>query len=126
MIRRPPRSTRTDTLFPYTTLFRLHRRADRVVLGGAPAEHGESVRRVPRPHPRQRERARRDHRGGTPGRSRRPADIRHDRHADDAGRPRAALPVPVSSAESRVVSTCVSTVRSPWEPSYEKTHTTTT
>src|SRR3546814_1169208 len=29
MIRRPPRSTRTDTLFPYTTLFRatLHRRS---------------------------------------------------------------------------------------------------
>src|SRR3546814_15862104 len=29
MLRRPPRSTRTDTLFPYTTLFRaLHRLAD--------------------------------------------------------------------------------------------------
>src|SRR3546814_6286639 len=30
MIRRPPRSTRTDTLFPYTTLFRSisHSRAD--------------------------------------------------------------------------------------------------
>src|SRR3546814_3144363 len=33
MIRRPPRSTRTDTLFPYTTLFRswhgwLHRTTD--------------------------------------------------------------------------------------------------
>src|SRR3546814_18911131 len=27
MIRRPPRSTRTDTLFPYTTLFRSHPRA---------------------------------------------------------------------------------------------------
>src|SRR3546814_13252337 len=27
MIRRPPRSTRTDTLFPYTTLFRSHRHA---------------------------------------------------------------------------------------------------
>src|SRR3546814_14430033 len=27
MIRRPPRSTRTDTLFPYTTLFRSSRRA---------------------------------------------------------------------------------------------------
>src|SRR3546814_18682009 len=27
MIRRPPRSTRTDTLFPYTTLFRSWRRA---------------------------------------------------------------------------------------------------
>src|SRR3546814_6902542 len=27
MIRRPPRSTRTDTLFPYTTLFRSIRKA---------------------------------------------------------------------------------------------------
>src|SRR3546814_10417525 len=29
MIRRPPRSTRTDTLFPYTTLVRSHREVDR-------------------------------------------------------------------------------------------------
>src|SRR3546814_3111778 len=29
MIRRPPRSTRTDTLFPYTTLFRSRRRPRR-------------------------------------------------------------------------------------------------
>src|SRR3546814_13705531 len=29
MIRRPPRSTRTDTLFPYTTLFRSRRFAQR-------------------------------------------------------------------------------------------------
>src|SRR3546814_10718034 len=28
MIRRPPRSTRTDTPFPYTTLFRSHIRPD--------------------------------------------------------------------------------------------------
>src|SRR3546814_17900128 len=28
MIRRPPRSTRTDTLFPYTTLFRSLRQPD--------------------------------------------------------------------------------------------------
>src|SRR3546814_17553020 len=28
MIRRPPRSTRTDTLFPYTTLFRSRRCAN--------------------------------------------------------------------------------------------------
>src|SRR3546814_18478025 len=28
MIRRPPRSTRTDTLFPYTTLFRSESAAD--------------------------------------------------------------------------------------------------
>src|SRR3546814_10171160 len=37
MIRRPPRSTRTDTLFPYTTLFRsgrCRRRPARGVAGG--------------------------------------------------------------------------------------------
>src|SRR3546814_15070554 len=32
MIRRPPRSTRTDTLFPYTTLFRSWRVAPRLSL----------------------------------------------------------------------------------------------
>src|SRR3546814_12884156 len=48
MIRRPPRSTRTDTLFPYTTLFRsdrddvrgpAHRRRDR-----EPVPRGEAHR----------------------------------------------------------------------------------
>src|SRR3546814_11281520 len=38
MLRRPPRSTRTDTLFPYTTLFRSAvRRADAAVDGRAAA-----------------------------------------------------------------------------------------
>src|SRR3546814_11666592 len=32
MIRRPPRSTRTDTLFPYTTLFRSLRPLIRILL----------------------------------------------------------------------------------------------
>src|SRR3546814_11506043 len=32
MIRRPPRSTRTDTLFPYTTLFRSEDAALRLLL----------------------------------------------------------------------------------------------
>src|SRR3546814_12602358 len=31
MIRRPPRSTRTDTLFPYTTLFRSLSAADGII-----------------------------------------------------------------------------------------------
>src|SRR3546814_9323355 len=37
MIRRPPRSTRTDTLFPYTTLFRSKgdQHTDRTILAGA-------------------------------------------------------------------------------------------
>src|SRR3546814_11707543 len=39
MIRRPPRSTRTDTLFPYTTLFRSH--DDAVVRGVANHLHLE-------------------------------------------------------------------------------------
>src|SRR3546814_21028420 len=34
MIRRPPRSTRTDTLFPYTTLFRSSAGRGRVRRGG--------------------------------------------------------------------------------------------
>src|SRR3546814_4282991 len=37
MIRRPPRSTRTDTLFPYTTLFRSHRLFVRGGKGGKKA-----------------------------------------------------------------------------------------
>src|SRR3546814_1763477 len=39
MIRRPPRSTRTDTLFPYTTLFRSRR-------GGGHPEEGEDRNQV--------------------------------------------------------------------------------
>src|SRR3546814_11185775 len=40
MIRRPPRSTRTDTLFPYTTLFRSGRgNLDRI--GGSTPAHPE-------------------------------------------------------------------------------------
>src|SRR3546814_4775642 len=36
MIRRPPRSTRTDTLFPYTTLFRSRDIDGRIVRFGGP------------------------------------------------------------------------------------------
>src|SRR3546814_5397902 len=38
MIRRPPRSTRTDTLFPYTTLFRSVTIVDAEQLGGTMME----------------------------------------------------------------------------------------
>src|SRR3546814_12772316 len=41
MIRRPPRSTRTDTLFPYTTLFRSAR------SHGFPAVEFETARLLP-------------------------------------------------------------------------------
>src|SRR3546814_20706873 len=37
MIRRPPRSTRTDTLFPYTTLFRSRGNAEALEMAGRAA-----------------------------------------------------------------------------------------
>src|SRR3546814_14552429 len=40
MIRRPPRSTRTDTLFPYTTLFRSRRNLDEAGIVYIGAEVG--------------------------------------------------------------------------------------
>src|SRR3546814_1064989 len=46
MIRRPPRSTRTDTLFPYTTLFRSvdqHRGGQIGLIGEAERELGVGV-----------------------------------------------------------------------------------
>src|SRR3546814_15099341 len=43
MIRRPPRSTRTDTLFPYTTLFRSHLDEFEQPLGGAVQAAGIAV-----------------------------------------------------------------------------------
>src|SRR3546814_9635493 len=70
MIRRPPRSTRTDTLFPYTTLFRSERH--RRPRGG----------RVPRPrgrHPRAR--AREGARGA--GALRRAARRRSEEHTSE-------------------------------------------
>src|SRR3546814_1509529 len=45
MTRRPPRSTRTDTLFPYTTLFRApRRRGDRGEPAHRPARPGHRHR----------------------------------------------------------------------------------
>src|SRR3546814_16703415 len=43
MIRLPPRSTRTDTLFPYTTLFRSHAAGDRPRLVARAPEAVEAV-----------------------------------------------------------------------------------
>src|SRR3546814_16266061 len=61
MIRRPPRSTRTDTLFPYTTLFRSRnaaRQSDRPRADGEARRQGDG-----RSGPRRRDRADRKRRG---------------------------------------------------------------
>src|SRR3546814_15096223 len=53
MIRRPPRSTRTDTLFPYTTLFRSTRRraARNAADGRGPGRRGAGRRSARGPAP---------------------------------------------------------------------------
>src|SRR3546814_4316307 len=62
MKRRPPRSTRTDTLFPYTTLFRSHSPPPRPPTGGRDSSaaphppHGSD--RAPRRPPSRRRRSR--------------------------------------------------------------------
>src|SRR3546814_18610448 len=43
MIRRPPRSTRTDTLFPYTTLFRSTMTTRKLRLGPLPKTESTKV-----------------------------------------------------------------------------------
>src|SRR3546814_18383261 len=53
MTRRPPRSTRTDTLFPYTTLFRsldneLIEACQSAIEGGTPIRLERTVRNVNR------------------------------------------------------------------------------
>src|SRR3546814_5765753 len=57
MIRRPPRSTRTDTLFTYTTLFRSRLEQDRAAVGVRFRGVNDSSRKG---HPRTDE-------GGRPG-----------------------------------------------------------
>src|SRR3546814_20046831 len=49
MIRRPPRSTRTDTLFPYTTLFRSVLRGPQSTLLGKNSSAGAILVRRSRP-----------------------------------------------------------------------------
>src|SRR3546814_17183733 len=87
MIRRPPRSTRTDTLFPYTTLFRspydlsprhvgalAHRRGrSRKARPSAPRNRGRPSALPPRPAPL---RFGRSSRGRSAGALPRPRDAR--------------------------------------------------
>src|SRR3546814_14931878 len=93
MIRRPPRSTRTDTLFPYTTLFRSARR--RAVALAFAFQIPNSQSRIPAsPQPRAVQPARaaaaggrhaRPVRGGA-GRPRRGPATDRQRLIPDAGR----------------------------------------
>src|SRR3546814_15983718 len=95
MIRRPPRSTRTDTLFPYTTLFRSEKYEQYTLCISARVPHRRtrlcegivrrfSVRRLPK-HRQQRS-------------------------------PAGSCPASRRSEERRVGKECVSPCRSRWSP----------
>src|SRR3546814_17029405 len=100
MIRRPPRSTRTDTLFPYTTLFRSHAR----LIDGARPE-GPRAARPPLSGHRMREVmvVGADQQFDHPARGIIDIVLRKDR-----------------SEERRVGKECVSTCRSRWSPYHKK------
>src|SRR3546814_9762868 len=90
MIRRPPRSTRTDTLFPYTTLFRSHPRAwpfepsgDHHAAVARPGDGRGDARTEKRDAGQARLRARAD--GNTPAHavSRRAGPFRSEEHTSE-------------------------------------------
>src|SRR3546814_11886182 len=78
LLRRPPRSTRTDTLFPYTTLFRSPAVTRKVYPGNPPFEPG-CLQIIARSPPRTR--CRRKKPGVCPGSFR-----RNRRYAPPCGR----------------------------------------
>src|SRR3546814_13443365 len=125
MIRRPPRSTRTDPLFPYTTLFRsAHRRhamvvADLHIVEEHLVDMAVAARELDRAHGD----ARRLHVDPKIGQ---PLVLGHGRigaHDDDAivailrpARPQFLSVDLPRSEERRVGKECVSTCRSRWSP----------
>src|SRR3546814_16852571 len=111
MIRRPPRSTRTDTLLPSTTLFRSHHE------GQVQSARAKDARRLRRRHFAAPDDGKGDGAaqaaGGDQGRLGRRAD-REDQGNGSFGMK--TLVWVERSEERRVGKECVSTCRSRWSP----------
>src|SRR3546814_15849104 len=113
MMRRPPRSTRTDTLFPYTTLFRSARFGDAWRRHGIQAKHQQGRARIARA---EREAAAG---GEVEQREFAPAFDDHRCRSGAADRVVRAGEEHLGvgrSEERRVGKECVSTCRSRWSP----------
>src|SRR3546814_19472292 len=109
MIRRPPRSTRTDTLFPYSTLFR----SDNIART-LPPDLGDAARRL-----QSGRRAIEDRM--TLLASRRTFGIETTLTGNsELALMRAAGEAGYRSEERRVGKECVSTCRSRWSPYHQK------
>src|SRR3546814_18923088 len=107
MIRRPPRSTRTDTLFPYTTLFR----SDVAVIGRVEPAAKNVLKRLLVPV-----KPAADHAGlGAEQRFHHAAD-RAEKAAKDRYFRQQATAGQDRSEERRVGKECVSTCRTRWSP----------
>src|SRR3546814_17148757 len=115
MIRRPPRSTRTDTLFPYTTLFRSAR-------SSAALPHGLRRRRLQPENEGAEQVGIRT--GGSEGNADAAStfyDARSDLEQPQAqGGKLRACQSSGRSEERRVGKECVSTCRSRWSPYHKK------
>src|SRR3546814_14660589 len=107
MLRRPPRSTRTDTLFPYPTLFRSIVNVYNLIMS-IPT----STRTTPRPV-RKKAEATVDPRQL---RQRALADVRRELVLAAARSAFFELGMEKRSEERRVGKACVSTCRSRWSP----------
>src|SRR3546814_12894619 len=120
MIRRPPRSTRTDTLFPYTTLFRSPGRgtpsARTEDTGQGLLVAGDHRRTVVEGDDRPLDQLRLLDQGPDPVRAVR--GVLGEGLEPDLGGDRFVHPrdVPRRSEERRVGKECVSTCRSRWSP----------
>src|SRR3546814_20573143 len=128
MIRRPPRSTRTDTLCPYTTLFRsqaqgpgrgrpvLHRRRETGDLADSPPYHGNRRPQAPPASwlPPSTAATNREAHAFDEGDSRGPGDQQRDARC---GQQAAAW---TRSEQRREGKECVSTCRSRWELLHSK------
>src|SRR3546814_17148908 len=113
MIRRPPRSTRTDTLFPYTTLFRAYDRHLRHDSARRPVIVGHLLEVVSDLY-HYRDRLAGGGLAFEPWAGQAPARVAGYRHVVENRTPR----FPERSEERRGGKECVSTCRSRWVPSH--------
>src|SRR3546814_15450500 len=111
MIRRPPRTKRTDTLFHYTTVFRCRLERDKC--------HGRNERQAERYSQQgcRQSQARERRRGSTQRRKSAGSERRRPKaEGQSQGRYQQALTCSRRSEERRVGKECVSTCRSRWAP----------